>query len=198
MPNEKLILWGMGGHSLVVADIVRAMGGLEIIGYIVGGAEQLESFNPNNKLILAFGDCDTRLRLGILARESGLVLATAIHPAATIAPDAEIGTGTVIAAGAVVNPGAKIGRDVIINTCASVDHECVVGDGAHICPGVHLAGRVRVGRGTQIGIGATVIEHISVGEGSLIGAGAVVVREIPDNAVAYGVPARVERMRNAA
>ncbi len=212
--RRRLVIWGASGHALVVAAIIRARGDFEVYGFlddldntrygeefcgasILGGKEQLDRL-PQLRiqhLILGFGNCEARLRLGVLLREKGFFLVTAVHPRATVAPDVLIGAGTVIAAGAVVNPNSRIGDNVIINTASSVDHECVVEDGAHICPGTHLAGGVRIGRGAWIGIGATIIDRISIGAGSIIGAGAVVTRDIPDNAVAYGVPARIVRRK---
>jgi acetyltransferase-like isoleucine patch superfamily enzyme len=53
-----------------------------------------------------------------------------------------------------------------------------------------------VGRGAWVGIGATVIDNIKIGAGAMIGAGAVVVRDIPEKAVACGVPARVVRKQD--
>ncbi|HLP78588.1 MAG TPA: hypothetical protein VK327_16910, partial [Candidatus Paceibacterota bacterium] len=49
-----------------------------------------------------------------------------------------------------------------------------------------------------IGHGATVLQGVTIGEGAVIAAGAVVVHDIPDNAIAAGVPARVVRYRTAA
>ncbi|MBD2104417.1 acetyltransferase [Leptolyngbya sp. FACHB-261] len=209
---RKLVIWGTGGHALVVADIIRLGGEYEIVGFlsdsdsshygsnfckapILGGREQLDNLISEGVkyLILGIGDCLTRLELAELARLKGLSLATAIHPRAVVASSASIAAGTVITAGAVINPSAKIGSNVIINTCASVDHESIIKDGVHIGPGVHLAGKVTIGRATWIGIGATVVDRVRVGSGTLIGAGAVVVNDIPDNVVAYGVPARVIR-----
>lgn len=213
MPS-KLLIWGTSGHALVVADIIKLQGDYEIVGFIndadpkchnqtfcglpiLGGREQLEIYKDKGirHIILGFGDCQARLNLSSLLDEKGFSLATAIHPTATIATDVIIDPGTVIAAGAVVNPGARIGQNVIINTCASVDHECVIEDAVHLSPGVRLAGRVIVGCSTWVGIGAIVIDGIRIGKESLIGAGAVVARDIPDNVVAYGVPARVVRER---
>lgn len=212
MHSNKLVIWGAGGHAIVVADIIRLRGDYEIIGFlddvnpvryntdfcgvpILGGQEQLDILRRRGVdcLILAFGDCQARLRLSELVREKGFYLATAIHPQAIVAADVQVGPGTVIAAGAVVNPGGKIGENVIINTCASVDHNCIVEDGAHIAPGAHLAGKVIVGCAARIGIGAIITEHVRIGAGSVIGAGAVVLNDIPENIVAYGVPAKVIR-----
>jgi len=208
----QLVIWGASGHALVVADIVRQMGKHEIAGFldnvntdrhntpfcasrILGGIEQLDRLRESGvtDLIVAFGDCRARMRAAALAKQKGFTLATAIHPRATIAPDAVVGEGTAIAAGAVINPGARIGCNVIINTSSSIDHECVIADGAHIGPGAHLGGKVTVGEGTWVGIGAVVRDKITIGASSIIGAGAVVLKDIPAGVVAYGVPARVIR-----
>jgi UDP-2-acetamido-3-amino-2,3-dideoxy-glucuronate N-acetyltransferase len=51
--------------------------------------------------------------------------------------------------------------------------------------------RTLVRRGASIGSNATIMGGITVGRGALVGAGAVVTRDVPDNAVVAGVPARV-------
>src|SRR6267143_6274076 len=193
MAELNLVIWGASGHALVIADIVRLLGQYRIVGFlddinvdrrntefcgapILGGREQLPGLAALGvtHLILGFGDCGARLRLSSLVRQHGLLLATAIHPRATVAVDVSVGAGTVIAAGAVVNPGAVIGENVIINTSACIDHECLVEDGAHVCPGAHLAGGVTVGRGAWVGIGAVVVDHVRIGAGAFVGAGALV------------------------
>lgn len=209
---EPLVVWGAGGHALVVADILRQHGEYRIAGFIddvtpgrrgsafagsvvLGGREQLDTLHAQgiHTLFLAFGDCAERLKLAERVRAQGFALATAVHPAAVIAPDVTVGSGTAIMAGAVVNPAARIGENAILNTRASVDHECVIDDGAHLSPGVCLGGKVHVGRGTWIGIGAVVKDKVRIGSGSIIGAGAVVLDDIPDGVVAYGVPAKLIR-----
>jgi acetyltransferase EpsM len=208
----KLFLWGAGGHSRVVADIVRLAGAYQLAGFldnvnpgrdgemfcgapVFGGADGPERLRAAGvtHAISAVGDCAARLRLAEVASGLGFVLAMAIHPRSTLAADVTVGPGTVIAAGAVVNPGANLGAHVIVNTCASVDHDCRVHDGAHIAPGARLAGCVTIGRGTWVGLGALVKENVTIGAGSLVGAGAVVLSDLPDNVLAYGAPARVIR-----
>jgi len=48
-----------------------------------------------------------------------------------------------------------------------------------------------VRRHASIGSNATILAGVTIGEGAQIGAGAVVVRDVPDNAIVAGVPARV-------
>lgn len=211
---DKIVIWGASGHAKVVADIIRLRGEYQIFGFIdsinperrnaefyganiLGGAEQLDRLKDEgvDQLIFGFGNGDARLRLAELIKSKGFRLVSAIHPRSITASDVTIAPGTVVAAGAVINPGSLIGENVIINTSSSIDHDCVIGDGTHICPGVHLGGHVKIGRGTWIGIGACVSDHISIGNESMVGAGAVVIRDLPDNVVAYGNPAKVAKMR---
>jgi acetyltransferase EpsM len=213
--TTPLVIWGASGHARVVADAVRLQNQFAVFGFIdninqerkgspfcgstiLGGIEVLDELSSRGvrHLIMAFGDCRARLELAQLAQAHHFELATIIHPAAVVARDVMMGSGTVIVAGAVINPGAVIGENVIINTLASVDHDCVIANGVHICPGVHLAGNVQVGEATWVGIGSVVIEHVKIGAYSLIGAGSVVAADIPSNVMAYGVPARVVKEMN--
>jgi acetyltransferase-like isoleucine patch superfamily enzyme len=47
-----------------------------------------------------------------------------------------------------------------------------------------------------LGVGVIVLDGVRIGEGAVVGAGSVVTRDIPDNAIAVGAPARVVKMRN--
>jgi UDP-N-acetylbacillosamine N-acetyltransferase len=209
--SAKLVIWGASGHALVVADAVRQAGEYEIAGFldddpgrrgapfaeatVLGGRDELVRLRERGvtHAVAAIGDCRGRVACAALAAAAGLALATVIHPRAIVAPGVRMGVGTVLAAGAIVNPGCTLGDNVIINTGATVDHECRIHDGAHLSAGVHVAGRVEVGRLAWIGIGVVVKDRVKIGAGALIGAGAVVLSDIPDDVVAFGVPARVIR-----
>ncbi len=52
---------------------------------------------------------------------------------------------------------------------------------------------VRIGRNVWIGAKATITRGVTIGDNAVIGANAVVTRDIPAQAVAVGVPARVIR-----
>lgn len=211
--SKHIIIWGAGGHARVITDIVKLQGIFEIVGYldsfnlsrkekeflgkpILGGYDQLDCLIEQglSQVIIGFGDCKARIKAAADAKKKGFKLITVIHPSAIVADDVIIGAGTVIAANAVINPATIIGDNVIINTSSSVDHECRIADGVHICPGVHLSGGVTVEKAAWVGIGASVVANMRIGAGSVVGAGAVVVRNIPSGVVAYGNPARVERV----
>ena len=83
------------------------------------------------------------------------------------------------------------GDGAIINTNAGVDHDCRIGSGAHIGPGSALAGNVEIGCESFLGAGTCVVPCVRIGSRAIVGAGSVVLRDIPDNVIAMGVPARI-------
>ncbi len=54
-------------------------------------------------------------------------------------------------------------------------------------------GRVHLKKNSKIGSHTTIMPNVTVGENSIIGAHSLVLDDIPDNVVAFGVPAKVVR-----
>lgn len=57
-------------------------------------------------------------------------------------------------------------------------------------------GGIVIGDEAWLGVGVIVLDGVRIGKGAVIGAGSVVTRDIPDNAIAAGVPARVLSSRD--
>ena len=92
----------------------------------------------------------------------------------------------------------EIGRDTLLAAYCYViggDHEWRDASVPVVEQGRHAAG-VRIGAGAWIGAGAKVLDGVVIGDGAIVGAGAVVRDEIPERAVAVGVPARVVGRRD--
>ncbi len=202
----RLLVVGAGGHAKVVIDAARLCG-YEIAGVIgsadgtpevLGAPVTTDPAGLNaSGFIVAVGDNHERARLFAEHQKLGLEPANVIHPSAVIAQDAELGPGTFVAANVTVNPGARIGSNTILNTGCTVDHDCEIGVHVHIGPGANLCGGVVVGEGTLLGVGSCAVPRSRIGEWAVVGAGAAVTQNIPDRAVAVGVPARVTRLAGA-
>lgn len=103
-----------------------------------------------------------------------------------------------------IHPAAKIGRGVLIDHGMGVviGETAEVGDGCTIYQGVTLGGTGKdtgkrhptIGNNVLIGSGAKVLGPFKVGDNARIAAGAVVLTEVPEDATAVGVPARVVRV----
>ncbi|HEV7488654.1 MAG TPA: acetyltransferase [Thermoanaerobaculia bacterium] len=211
---SRIVIVCAGGQGAIVADILQRAheagadalpAGFvddtpELLGTAVLGLDVLApiaalSGIAHDAVIVAFGDNEGRRAITERLLAAGERLATAIHPRACIAPSASIGEGSMISAGAVISPRAIIGRGVIVNTKASIDHDTVVEDFAHVSAGATVGARCRIGAESLIALGATVISGATVGERTIVGSGAAVVADIPDDVVAFGVPARIMRGR---
>jgi SAM-dependent methyltransferase len=56
---------------------------------------------------------------------------------------------------------------------------------------------VEIGSDVWIGGNATILAGVKIGHGVVIGAGAVVTKDVPDYAIAVGIPARVQKYRHS-
>ncbi len=57
-------------------------------------------------------------------------------------------------------------------------------------------GPIIIGEEAWLGVGVIVMSGVRIGKGAVIGAGSLVTRDIPDNAIAVGVPAKVVKYRD--
>jgi len=57
-------------------------------------------------------------------------------------------------------------------------------------------GKVHIKRNAVIGTHSTIMPHITIGENAIVGAYSFVTSDIPDNAVAFGIPAKIKRINN--
>lgn len=103
-----------------------------------------------------------------------------------------------------IHPGATIGKNLFIDHGMGVviGETTIIGDNCTLYQGVTLGGTGKdhgkrhptLGDNVLIGAGAKVLGPFKVGDNARVAAGAVVLSEVPDNATAVGVPARVVRI----
>ena len=103
-----------------------------------------------------------------------------------------------------IHPGAKIGRRLVIDHGMGIviGETAEVGDDCLIYHGVTLGGTGKdqgkrhptIDNNVLLSTGSKVLGPFKVGDGARIAANAVVLKEIPENATAVGVPARVVRI----
>lgn len=103
-----------------------------------------------------------------------------------------------------IHPGAEIGRRLVIDHGMGIviGETARIGDDCLLYHGVTLGGTGKdtgkrhptIGNNVMLACGAKVLGPFTVGDNSRIAAGAVVLSEVPANATAVGVPARVVRI----
>ncbi len=216
---RRVIGLGAGGHGKILVELLRHLGGYELVGFTDPRAElkgtsllgvpvlgddtllpvlRAEGVDAAFVGVGAIRDVGPRKRLFGLAARYGYDLIPLIHPQAYVAPSACLGRGAVVLPGAVVSTDVILGHNVTVYSGAIVEHDSVIGDHVHLSPGVHVAGGVSIEAEAFVGIGASIIQGIRIGRGAVIGAGAAVIQDVPPGRTAVGVPARiVEAMRVA-
>lgn len=154
-------------------------------------------------VIQATADVDERAVLGA---------GTTVWHLAQIREDARLGRDCIIGRGAYVGPGVIIGNQVKLQNYALVYEPALLEDSVFIGPAAVLtndqfprsvdmtgnlkrpgdweASGVVVREGASVGARAVILPGRLVGRWALIAAGAVVTRDIPDFALAVGMPAR--------
>lgn len=190
-----MYLYGASGHALVIIDILRDEN-INLKGLIddnpniktLDGIEVSQYSENLSPIIISIGDNHTRKKI---SERLNTAYFSAIHRSAIISKSVIIGQGSVIAHGAIIQAKSIIGEHCIINTGASIDHECKIGNYCHVSPKATLCGNVDVGEGAWIGAGSTIIQGVKIGKWSIVGAGSVVTKDIPDNTLVAGCPAKI-------
>jgi acetyltransferase-like isoleucine patch superfamily enzyme len=148
-------------------------------------------------------------RVVIYQTRSGSVrIGDAVHMYADIVVETgdegtlEIGAETHIHQGCRISAykgSIRIGRSVgIAPNCGlyPYNHGVVAGELIRNQP-LETRGGIVIGDGVWLGFGVVVLDGVRIGNGAVVAAGSVVTRDIPDDAIAVGSPARVVGMRPA-
>jgi sugar O-acyltransferase (sialic acid O-acetyltransferase NeuD family) len=146
----------------------------------------------DNRFTIGIGNPVLRKKLCDKFISFGGVFTSTISPLANIGLyEIQIGNGTNILSGAILSNSSKLGMGCIVYYNSIITHDCNVGDFVEISPSATLLGRCTVGSFSQIGANATVLPDIVIGRNVIIGAGSVVTKDIPDDCVAVGIPAKI-------
>jgi len=94
--------------------------------------------------------------------------------------------------------GIEIGRNVeIAPRCAFYSYNHCTAPGITIMSQpLESKGPIRIGDGAWLGHAVVILGGVQIGAGAVVGAGSVVTRDIPENAIAGGSPARVIKYRS--
>ena len=216
MSRKVAILGGLGNGAVVAAAIehARRMGAtdLEVAGFLndrtpVG--EKIDMFPVIGKVEAAkrlldegYWFINTILRIDGNRERIAMFealnipddrLATFVHPMAYVAPSVQLGAGCIIMPQVAMSPGSKLGKGCIMMVGATMGHDNIVGDFCHIAAQACVGSYLRIGKGVHIGFNATIRENLTIGDNATLGQGAVLLKNMGENEIWVGNPAKFLR-----
>ena len=105
-----------------------------------------------------------------------------------------VGSNCTIDQGTFAN--TMISSDVKIDNGVHIAHNVIVSPRTIITAHVEISGSTKIGSDTYIAPNVCIREGLEIGNNVLLGIGSTVVKDVPDNAVAFGSPARIMRFQN--
>lgn len=184
--NEDRKMFNLIGY--LDDDVSRV--GKEFIGYPVLGT--LADAGRFGGAAMIAGVGDPRLRKAVVEQVGPRQTrwANLVSPTVRLHRSHRIGVGVMIGRYADLTVGCTIGDHVMLNIHCVLGHAVEVGDFSVVSPNVTINGEAVIGRVCYIGANAFV-RNVHVGDGATVGASSAVVKNVENDCVVAGVPAKV-------
>jgi sugar O-acyltransferase (sialic acid O-acetyltransferase NeuD family) len=206
-----MLIVGAKGFAKEVLEVIHQMNELENLVFFddvnddIKGSlyEKFPILKTTEEASDYFKTIDNRFTIGIgnpILRKKlydkfillGGIFTSTVSPLASIGHYGNhIGIGSNIMTGTVITSDVHIERGTLINLNCTIGHDSIIGKFVELSPGVHISGNCIIGDYSVLGTNACVLPKLTIGKNVIIGAGSVVTKDLPDNCVAVGTPAKI-------
>jgi len=216
---KKLVILGGSGIGMIAASIANELGFYEVLGFlndielkgnligkynkipVIGTSENVGDYLENDDVLFFIAYVGMQKEKEVYYKINSLNIpanryATIIHPTAIIPKGlCKIGNGVLIAPLAQLSTDTTLEDNCIMLGNSFLGHDSTLRRFAHVASNAVIGANVYVGKGVHIGTNSTIIEKVRIGDYSLIGSGAVVLKDVEENSIVVGNPARLLRKK---
>lgn len=214
--KEKVVIIGGKGTAVVIAEqiydsCVRFGKEIEVLGFafddpayksgingwpvLCGTRTVYEKYREDEsiKFVYALYRSDV-LKERIALRESLNIpverYLSFIHPTAYVAKSAQIGLANIILANCAINCNVLLGDFNTINTNSLIGHDTIIGSNNFIAAHTCIGSGLKIGSGNFTGLNCSIKNYVEIGDYNLIGMASNVVKNVTDNNILIGNPAK--------
>ncbi len=141
--------------------------------------------------VISVGDVYLREKIFKQIKSAGYNLATIIAPGVYIPQSVMMGEGVIIRENCFISVDTIFKDNAMIQPNVAIGHDVIVNENSIVSAHCSIAGGVLIGRNTYIALNCAIKELISIGSDSIVAMGSVVNKNVGDNVIVSGNPARV-------
>lgn len=189
--NEENVRW----KDMIFVDDAPEKEGQELVGRkIMPFTKAIETYGKENlEFVLSVGEPAVKGILYKKLKENGCTVTNLFHPEVIVRDNVQLGEGIVIQRHSGPPPLCVFGNNVLLQGTTALGHNLVLGDNVVISSFVFVGGDTVIGENTYVGPHSCVRNGLKIGKNAIIGMGSVVTKDVPDNAVVCGNPAKILR-----
>ncbi|HIP34127.1 MAG TPA: hypothetical protein EYG89_05335 [Bacteroidia bacterium] len=216
---KKLVILGGSGIGMIAASIANDLGYYQVLGFLndviktgtlIGKFNKIPVIGTTNDIEKHLLDKDTYFFIGYVGMQNEKQVyekitsfkipsnrfATLIHPSAIIPKGfCSIGNGVMMAPLSQLSPDTTVEDNCILLPNSFLGHDSIMKQFSHIATNGVVGANVIIGKAVHIGSNATIREKVTIGDFSLIGASSMVLKDVPENTIIIGNPARILRTK---
>lgn len=203
---KKILIIGAGGFGKEVVDLIRDIGGYDIIGFlddnrdekasiinhipVIGTLDDLDQYRNVENVAIAIANPKVKKRIYEYSRNIGFQYPNLIHPTVIMGSDVKMGRGNIVCANSLISTEVLLLDFITINPQCGIGHESKLYSFTTLYWSVNIGGNTSIQGGCELGSKSCVLQGLRISEDVILGACSVAVRDILDKGTYVGVPAR--------
>lgn len=206
---KHLIIIGARGYGRGTFDTAQTMKGygvdFDIKGFLDDKKDALDGYEgypqildsvenyqiqKDDIFICALGDVKYKKKYAKIILDKGGEFMNVIHGSAIIGKNVKMGVGCMVGTFSKIDCDAEIGDFVSIQDHCDIGHDTKVASWSILDCYSFLGGFSSIGESVTMHTRSTLIPKKHIGDNSVINAGSVVIRNVPDDSLMMGNPAK--------